>query len=255
MDMFRLYAIVGLILSSSAFAHSVQSITQHLKLNRQHESGWQQDILATASLSPKLDFGLQGTYVERFDLYEKRAGANIAYSLPNVTIQAGYLHGFDDTQILPHDQYMLSVYTALADGITPFVTYRNSLYSLTHAETFTIAAEIEKFANLIIIPRYMTGFARFDGESRHKSIYNYGLKLMYYKEGLFNVSLFGNKGTEISQGIIGSSSRTINTTSGGVGLGYYITSAVKAEYIFDYTDLGQLDNQFLTSTLNLVWTF
>ena len=56
----------------SSFGHEVQSISQHINLRKQNKIGRQQDLIARASVTRKLDLGVQGTYLERFNLFEKK---------------------------------------------------------------------------------------------------------------------------------------------------------------------------------------
>jgi hypothetical protein len=256
MEMRRLIVLLIVFRSAISFAHEVQVITQHIKLNRQNDSAWQSDVLAKAVLSPKWEAGLQGTYLERFDLYERRAGAFVVFTpIENLTFEARYLKGDSRVQILPQDQYSLSIYHALAEGISPFILYQNSLYTITHLQSLRLGVEIEKIPSLIIIPQVMLGQAQFKDPAEVREVNSFGLKLIYYKEQHYSVSLYGFRGIEASQSIIGNSSSTVATKTVGFGGGYYFFPNIKTEFIFDYTDLGTLDNQFLTSTLNLVWTF
>lgn len=252
----RLIIIAVAFLSTLSFAHEVQVITQHIKLNRTSDTAWQSDFLAKAALSPKWEAGLQGTYLERFDFYENRAGGFVVYHPnPSISLELRYLKGESEVQILPKDQYSVVLYHALTTGIAPYLIYQNSLYSITHLQTLGLGIEIEKIANFIIIPQIMIGQAQFKDPTEVKEVNNLGLKVIYYKERLYSLFLFANKGIQASQALIGLASETIETKSAGFGAGYYFIPNLKAEYIFDYTDLGELDNQFLTSTLNLVWTF
>lgn len=243
-------------LSTSSYAHEVQLITQHLKINRQNESAYQTDFLARATLSPKYELGLQGTYLERFDLYEKRAGGFIVWRpSPGLTLEARYLKGEDDVEILAKDHYILNLYHSLAEGYSPFVSYQNIIYSITHLQSLRLGLEIEKFANIIIIPQVMLGQAQFNDPSGVEEINSLGLKLVYYREAEYSVMAFAYKGLEASQAIVGRSSTTIETKTIGGGGAYYFFPDLKTELIFEYMDLGKLNNQFLTTTLNLAWTF
>jgi hypothetical protein len=67
--------------------------------------------------------------------------------------------------------------------------------------------------------------------------------------------LFAFRGVEASQGIVGKSNFLIDTKSGGLGASYYFIPQLKTELTVDHTDYQQLKNQFLTTTLNLVWDF
>jgi hypothetical protein len=252
----RLTGLFILFLSTTVFAHEVQFVTQHIKLNRQNQSAWQNDILAKATLTQKWEAGLQATYLERFDLYEQRAGAFVVFTpIPNLILEARYLKGDSEAQILAQDQYSLSLYQALSEGISPYLLYQNSLYSITHLQTLRLGLEIEKIRSFIFIPQVMLGQAQYKDPTEVREVNSYGLKIIYYKEQLYSFSFYAYKGIEASQTLIGRSSQTIETKTVGVGAGYYFFNNVKTEFLFDYTDLGKLDNQFLTSTLNLVWSF
>lgn len=256
MEMRRLIGLFIVFLSTSAYAHEVQLITQHVKLNRQNDSAWQSDFLAKAVLSPKWEAGLQGTYLERFNLYENRAGAFVVYHpLQNLTLEARYLKGKSGVEILAKDQYSLALYHALSEGISPFLIYQNSLYTITHLQSIRLGVEIEKIRHLLIIPQLMMGQAQFKDPGEAKELNSLGLKITYYEEKNYSFSVFAYKGLEAAQSLIGRSSQTIGTKSVGASASYYFFRDVKSEFLFDYTDLGKLDNQFLTSTLNLVWTF
>ena len=81
------------------------------------------------------------------------------------------------------------------------------------------------------------------------------MKLAYYREKFYSLCIFGYKGVEASQGIVGKSNFLIDTASGGLGGSYHFIPQFKTELILDHTDYKQLKNQFLTTTLNLVWDF
>lgn len=253
----RLITAIGIVfLSTSALAHEVQLITQHLKINRQNDMGLQSDLFAKATLSPKIDVGLQATYLERFSFYEKRAGAFLVLRpSPNLTFEARYMKGDGDVEILPREQYSLGVYHALSDGLSPFLSYQNVLYSITHVQSFRAGIEIEKIDNIIIIPQLMIGQAQFEDPAEVQEVNSLGLKVIYYREDLYSLLAYVFKGLEASQAIIGRSSTTVETKTIGAGAGYYFLPGVKTELIFEYLDLGELDNQFMTTTLNLAWAF
>lgn len=249
-------SIVIVFLSTSAYAHEVQLITQHLKLNRQKDSAYQTDLLARATLSPKYEVGLQGTYLERFDLYEKRAGGFLVMRpTPNLAVELRYLRGQGDVQILPKDHYTLNLYHSLAQGLSPFLSFQKAIYSITHLQSMRVGVEIEKFENIIIIPQVMLGQAEFNDPSEVKEINSLGLKLVYYRESDYSLIAFAYKGLEASQAIVGRSSTTVATKTVGGGGAYYFIPDLKTELLFEYMDLGKLNNQFLTTTLNLAWTF
>jgi hypothetical protein len=257
MEMRRLIASIAIaFLSTSSYAHEVQLVTQHLKINRQNDSAWQSDVLARATLSPKYEFGLQGTYLERFDLYETRAGGFFVWRpSPGLTLEARYLKGKNDVQILPRDQYTINLYHSLSEGYSPFLSYQNVIYSITHLQSIRVGIEIEKFANIIIIPQVMLGQAQFNDPSNVEEVNSVGLKVVYYREALYSLTAYVNQGLEASQAIVGRSSTTIETKTIGGGGAYYFFPDLKTEILFEYMDLGELNNQFLTTTLNLAWTF
>lgn len=249
-------AFLAVFLSTFAFAHEVQMVTQHLKLNRQNASAWQSDLLARATFTPKFEAGLQGTYLERFDLYEKRAGGFFVFKpTPTLTLEAKYLKGDGVVEILPKDQYLITLYHSLAQGYSPFVTYQNSLYSITHLQSMKLGMEIEKFEHFIVIPQVMLGQAQFRDPGDVKEINSLGVRVIYYEEQKYSVTGFAYQGLEASQGIVGRSTSTIATKSIGGGGAYYFIPNVKTELLFEYLDLGKLNNQFLTTTLNLAWVF
>lgn len=241
----------------SSFGHEVQSISQHINLRKQNKIGRQQDLIARASVTRKLDLGVQGTYLERFYLFEKRFGAFLKSKLSDrLNIELKYLQGFK-TEILPEKQTILSSYYSLTQGITSFIILRDTRYSVTHINNAGLGFEIETFPNFIIVPQVNFGKATFNGPAETKDVYSSGLKVIYYKENHFSFSLFGYKGREISQGLIGRTMANlpIDTLSGGASASYYVLSDLKAEIIFDHTDYDQLKTEFHTTTLNLTWMF
>lgn len=241
----------------SSFGHEVQSISQHINLRKQNKIGRQQDLIAKANITRKLDVGVQGTYLERFDLFEKRFGGILKSKLSDrLNVELKYLQGFK-TEILPEKQTILTSHYSLTEGLTSYVTLRDTRYSLTHINNLGLGFEIERFPNFIIIPQVNFGKATFKGPAETKDVYSSGLKLIYYKENHFSFSLFGYKGREISQGLIGRTMANlpIDTLSGGASASYYIKNGLKTEIIFDHTDYDQLKTEFHTTTLNLTWMF
>lgn len=249
-------ALALLFLSGLIYAHEVQYIGQHVKLNRQGKSGWQQDVLARAVLSPKHEVGLQGTYLERFDLYERRAGALYTFR-PNDqwTLEAKWMHATDDADLLPLDYYQLSAYYGWIPGYAPYLFYRKSIYSITHVDLVTLGLEIEKIKRVVLIPQFSQGTARFNDPNETKGVHNYGLRVVYYVEDKYSLHTYYYQGREASQGIVGASSILVNTRSTGFGGAYSFTPTLRAIASFDYTDFTKIQNQFLTTTLNLIWTF
>ncbi len=248
--------ILLVFLSSTVCAHEIQLSNQYIHINRFNSVGRQSNLISKATLSSQWEAGLLANYLERFGFYEKRLGAVAVYR-PNdsFAIEARYLKAQEGAEILPQDQYNLSVYHSLADGYSPFVTYQNSNFSVTHVETLRFGMEIEKIKNLILIPQVLVGQAHFKNPRDLKGVNSLGLKAIYSIEQQYAFSVFAFKSIEASQAIVGASSQLIETKTAGLSASYYFWNDLKAEGIFDYTDLGKLNNQFLTSTLNLTWTF
>ena len=245
-----------LFLSGSAFSHEIQFVGQHLKINLQQETAWQSDVLARATVNSKWEAGLQATYLDRFDFHEKRIGALLYYRpIPSLKLEAKYLKGEEGVEILPKDHYFLNVYHSLAQGISPFLIYQNALYSTTHLQTIRFGIEIEKIKKIILVPMVMLGQSQLKDPGEVHEVNSFGLKAFYFEELNYFLSLFAFKGLEISQAVTGVSGDSITTTTGGFGLGKWFFQDFKAEFIFDYTDYDELNNQFLSSTLNLVWGF
>jgi len=251
----KLTLLIVAFLSTSAFAHQLQSVTQHINLQRQNQTGWQQDILGKMTLSRKWEVGVQGTYLERFGFYENRGGLFALYHPSDSLTLEGKILAGGDNQILPQLQSSLSAYLAVADGITPFGTYKDTSYSITRLHMVSLGVEIEKMTNFLIIPQVMFGKASFKAPASTRDIHSYGVKLAYYREKFYSLFIFGYKGVEASQGIVGKSNFLIDTMSGGLGASYHFRPQFKTEVIVDHTDYQQLKNQFLTTTLNLVWDF
>jgi hypothetical protein len=247
--------IIVAFLSTSALAYQIQSITQHIDLRRQNQTGWQQDILGKMTMSRKWEIGVQGTYLERYSFFENRGGLLALYH-PNqsLTLEAKVLVG-GANEILPRLQSSLSAYLALFEGFTPFATYKDTKYSVTRLHNASLGAEIEKFTNVLIIPQLMFGKASFDAPSKTRDVHSYGLKAVWYRERLYSLFIFGYKGVEASQGIVGKSTFLVDTKSGGLGASYHFVPQLKSELIIDHTDYEQLKNQFVTTTLNFVWDF
>lgn len=251
----RWIALVLIFLSLNAQAHEILSITQHVNLRKQNETGWQQDLIAKFDFNQKFDFGAQATYLERFDFYEKRVGGFVVYR-PNEswTLEARYLQGMGN-EILPEKQAIISAYFAAGAGLAPFIYYRDSRYSVTHLHTVNLGVEIEKIPHFIIIPSVMIGRATFKSPGKTDDVHNYGLRATYYVEKKWAFTVFGYKGKEASQGIIGRSTLLIDTLSGGLGATYFFNDDFKADLIFDHTDYDQINTEFHTTTLNLSWMF
>lgn len=248
----RIVLFLTVFLSShSAYAHELQSITQHVNLRKQDESGLQQDLIARFNLNRKFDIGVQGTYLERFDLYENRVGGFVtARPLDGWTLEARYLQGIGN-EILPEKDFIFTAYHSFTQGLSPFLTYRDARYSLTHLHALNLGIEIEKIQNIILIPSIMTGKATFKDPADTKDVYSFGLRVVWYKEAHYSFSLFSYKGKEASQAVIGRSSELIDIFSGGLSAAWHFSPEWRAELVFDHTDYDELQTEFHTTTLNL----
>ena len=126
---------------------------------------------------------------------------------------------------------------------------------MTNLNTANVGIEIEKIPNLIIIPGFMVGNATFKSPAETKTVNNFGLRVVYYREKNFSLYAFGYKGKEAAQGIIGVSNILVTTTTGGAGGGYYFKQNFRGELIVDHTDYREINNQFVTTTLILTYFF
>jgi hypothetical protein len=241
--------------SNALLAHDVRLLTQVLRINRQQETGWQSEILARANVNRRFDLGAHANYLERFNQHDRAAGPYAAWRPKDwLALEGGYLKG-GDNEILPREQYYLNAYYALEPGYSPFLLFRQARFSVTQLQATTLGIEIERMKRLIFIPQVMLGKVTFTSPGHSEEIYNYGLRAIYYVEKFWSVFLYGHMGREASQGIIGRSSILVDTMTGGLGGSYHLTPHLRAEVAFDYTDFNQLNNQFLTSTFNLTWSF
>jgi hypothetical protein len=256
MEMRRLIFIITAILSGIASASELHFSNQLIKINRQNETGYQAYVSGKTALNSAWELGLLANYIERFRLYETRLGGLATYR-PNdrFFFEMRYLKGQENVQLLPKDQYGITVYHSWSDGISPFLNYQNSIYSITSLQTLKLGVEIEKIKNIIIIPHASIGQAKFNDPSETKEVNHLGLKVMYVVEENYSFQVYASKGIEASQAIVGRDSQTIETKTAGFGASYYTFGQLKLEGLFDYTDLGQLKNQFLTTTINLSWNF
>lgn len=252
----KLTLLLFLLLPGLALAHEVALITQHITLKKQHQSGWQQDVIARAAVSRNFDVGLQASYLERFDLFENRMGGYLMYHPTNrLTLDARYLRGKSSNEILPLDQFDFSAYYALFKGYTPFLFFRDARYSITDLQTLSLGVEVEKIPHFIIIPQLMFGSAAFKSPSDSKNVHSISLKVMYYVEKKFSLFAYGSSGKEASQGIVGEGSQLVDTLTGGLGGGYFLTPNLRGELFVDHTDYQELSNQFITTTFQLRWMF
>ena len=251
----RLLVVLLLCFPLTTHAHEIQSVTQHVNLRKQKTSGWQQDLLARVEVNDKVNVGGQVTYLERFELFEKRLGGLVSYRPTDKwSLEAQYLQG-KGNEVLPEKQTILSAYYAWMSGFSPYLYYRDSRYSRTTLHTVNAGMEIEKLPGIIFIPSIMLGKASFDSPEETRDVHNFGVRAIYYQEKKFGVSLFAYKGKEASQGIIGASSEMVDTLTGGGSFTWYFTGNFKGELAFDHTDYDQLKTEFHTTTLNLSWMF
>lgn len=244
-----------LLFSQTLLSSEIQSTTQHIQLKKQDLTGWQQDLMFKTNLNQKLDIGFLTSYLERFSLYDHAYGAFLAYRINDqLALEARYTQGIGNL-ILPKRESTITAYFALMSGIAPFFTVKDTRYSDTKVQSASLGLEIEKWTNIILVPQVLWGKSKFKSNGSSESVYSYGLKAIYYVEEKFSLFAFAYKGLESSQGIIGSSNILIRTTTGGLGGSYYFLKKIKAELTVDHTDYRVLNNQFLTTTLNLSYKF
>lgn len=249
------FVLLLFIFSSNSFAHEIQSTTQFVNLRRQKESGWYQAFRGKMDISSDVQIGAEASYLERFDLYDKQVGGLVNYRPGDRwTLEAKYLQG-KGNEILPEKQTHLTAYYALGSGLSPFIIYRDSRYSLTTVHSVNLGMEIEKIPHIIFIPMIMSGKATFKSPGETEDINSYGLRVTYYTENRYSFSVFGFRGKEASQGIIGRSTEVVDTLSGGFAGTWFFNDAFKSELVFDHTDFDQLKTEFHTLTLNLTWMF
>lgn len=198
---------------------------------------------------------MQATYMERFDVYDRRVGAFVGYSpTDRLSLEVKYLQGMGN-KLLPEKQTQLTAYYVLGVGYSAFTTIKNSKYAFTNLDTVNLGIEIEKIPSFIVIPQFMIGKATFKRPAETRDIYNYGLRVVFYREKKFSVYAFGYRGKEATQGIIQVTNIMVDTTTAGLGGGYYFTQNFRGELIVDHTDYEQIHNQFITTTLLLNYYF
>jgi hypothetical protein len=241
----------GTILASTDFFSS----TQHISITRNNETGWQQELQGKYDFNRKVSGGIGGSYLERFSFYEKRFGGFVGYRFSDrLWVEGRVYFGENDNQILPRQQRSLTAYYGLGGGWTPYLVYRDNRYSATRVHMVNLGLEIEKIPHLIFVPQIMLGKATFQSPASTEALSSYGLRVMYYEEKKFTAFIYGARGKEAAQGIVGASNFIVDTRSGGLGGSYFFTEGLRAELVFDHTDYQQLKTQFLTTTLNLFWT-
>jgi len=252
----RLIFTFIVFLSSNIFASELHLSHQYLHINNTGKAGHFSHVAIKTHANEDIQFGLTANYLERFDFYETNLGPQLIFKLnERISVEAKYLKAKSGSEILAQDQYLLSVYMSHSPGYSSALTYQNSKYSLTHVQWLRWGLEIEKFKHLIIIPYALVGQAHFHDPFSSREINSFGAKIISQHVDQYRFLLFASKGIEASQGIIGRSSQTIETKTIGGGIGRNLSNDIKLDALFDYTDLGKLNNQFLTTTLNLNWKF
>ncbi|MFL5786199.1 MAG: hypothetical protein ACJ76H_16390 [Bacteriovoracaceae bacterium] len=241
----------GTILASTDFFSS----TQHISITRNNDTGWQQELQGKYDFNRKLSGGLGGSYLQRFSFYEKRFGGFVGYRFTDrLSVEARMYFGEEGNHILPRRQGILTAYYSLGCGWTPYLVYRDYRYSSTHVNMVNLGLEIETIPHFIFVPQVMIGNATFSGPATTEAVNSYGLRVMYYEEKKYTAFIYGARGKEAAQGIVGASNILVDTRTAGLGGSYFITEGLRAELVFDHTDYEQLKTQFLTTTLNLFWT-
>jgi hypothetical protein len=248
-----LFALV--FLSTSLLAHEIKMATSVIDIPVQRETGTQQDLFGRFNLNQDWDAGLHGTHLKRYNYFENRLGAFVTYRPSDRTTLELRSYFARDVQLIPEQEIGLSVYHALSDGLTTFMSYRNSRYSVTDVESIALGFEIEKIVHWIFIPQIMAGTATFRRPAETKNLYSVGARVVYHHEEEFGLFAFGFRGAEASQAVVGDSSQLINTLTGGLGGNYHITRDLIAEISIEHTDYGNLKVQFITSQFNLKWRF
>lgn len=213
----------------------------------------QQDLMGRTRLNRKVSVGVSGTYLERFDLVEKRGGALLGLK-PNerLSVELGFQSG-NGNNLLPETETSLQTYHMGREGLTPFFIYRDSRYSVTRLHSLNLGMEIEKIPQWVLIPTVFLGKATFNAPATTRDILSYGVRMTYFLETKYSLSIFSNRGMEASQGIIGRSTRLLDTFTGGVSCSYFILPEIKTELTFDHTDYNQIRTQFHTTMLTLTW--
>lgn len=170
-----LAVIVVLIFSNILYAHDIQTITQFIAIKKQNTSGFQQDILARAVLSKKWEAGVQASYLNRFNVSDKRTGAFVGFHPSNRWfLELKYLQGMGN-RLLPEKQTQLQTYYTIGSGYSAYATLRNSRYAFTNLNTVNLGIEIEQIPSLIFIPSFMLGNATFKNPADTKAVNNLSL--------------------------------------------------------------------------------
>ncbi len=256
MEMRRLILIFLVFLSGTLHASELNFSQQYLHINKSGKTGHLSQLAVKTHTTNDLSVGISANYLERFDLYETSIGPQLIYKLNDqLALEAKYLKAQSGSEILATDQYFLSLYMSHSPGYSSAFSYQNSKYSVTDLQWFRWGLEIEKFKHFIIIPYALIGQAHFHRPFNSREVNSFGAKVISQHLDQYRFIAFASKGIEASQGLIGRSSQTIETKTIGGGIGRNLSHNIKMDALFDYTDLGKLKNQFLTTTLNLNWIF
>lgn len=254
-EAFLFLLFVFFVSGQNVQASEFRSTSQHSTINRlgQDKVSKQQDLFGKITLTRKLAVGFGGTYLERFNKMEKRGGVLVALKpTDSMSFELSYQKG-NGNEILPVTETGLQSYIQWREGLTPFFLLKDTKYSVTHLRAVNLGMEVEKIPQWIVIPFVLFGKATFAEPATTRDILSYGLRVTYYTEMKYALSLFSSKGKEASQGILGRSTRVVDTLSGGVALSYYFIPDLKTELKFDHTDYDQLRTQFQTTMLTLTW--
>lgn len=252
----RLTLSILALTSTTLCAHTVSLNTQYLKLYRQNEVGKQVLINARGDINPRWGFILNGAYLERFDLYERRLGTGLVFSpQAGTTTEVTYSKAAAGSEILPSEQLIGTIYQSITHGTSAFLTIWDARYSQTRVNLARLGLELEKIKNITLIPQVSLGQATFRDPQESREVNNLQFKVIYHRENNYFISLLAAQGIEASQGIVGRSSETVRTRTGALGAGFYIFEHTKAEALFEYIDFKQLKNQFLTSSVGLTRMF
>ena len=238
-------------------ASEVQWSVQHVKLKKQNLTGWQHDFYGKTEITPQLSAGLEGSYVERFSLYDTTYGGFLGYRFNEKFYgEAHYTQGIGN-KILTQRQSSLVGYYSLMAGFSPYIILKDSRYSDTTVQDATLGMEIEKWPHIILIPQVMLGKSKFKSDKSDEAIYSYGLRAIYYTENKYSAFIYGFKGMEASQGITGAVTNNIRiaSTTGGIGGSYHLMNNLKAELSVEHTDYRELKNQFITTIFSLNYKF
>ncbi len=246
-------AVFSCAFCQNTFAAEMLYSVQHLKLKKFNFTGWEHDVFAKTNLSQNLIAGLEGSYVERFSLYETTYGGLMGYKFTDkFYVEAHYNQGIGN-KLLTERQTQIISYYSLFPGVAPFIILKDKRYSDTKLLDFTLGAEIEKWPHILIIPQAMIGKSKFKSDNSQETIYSYSLKAIYYTEDKFSIFAYGSRGLESAQSITGASlsNQRIHTLTGGAGGSYNIFKNLKAEISVDHTDYHEIKDQFITSTFSL----